>query len=418
MHVQAVSREAAGPVRESASLESTPEIRVARSLAEVEALREAWTAWGGHRDSDIDFYLMILASYTQVIRPHVIGIFQDGKPEAILIGRLEWKSVGFRVGYFSAGSLTVRCLTFVYGAMRGNGSAENARTLVGELLDCLKRKEADIAQFEWAPVESPLYPAAMELPGRLGRDLAPAKQAHHRLVLPETFESVFARLSGNRKKEIRRNVKRLHAHPAGEFKIVCYRDPADMDRFFQDTEEIAKKTYQRGLGATIADTPQMRMRIGLAAKKGWLRGYVLYLGERPCAFWIGMLYGKTFVSEFMGFDPEFRQFSPGTVLLTQVLEKLCERAHGDVVEDLDFGWGTAEYKELFCSETWQEACVFVFGPTLKGMAAKSLRTGAVVVDGTARKILGSALPRVKRMWRDRLARRNRPAESGHHGGNE
>jgi len=35
------------------------EIRTARSLPEIEELRESWMAWPSHRDSDIDFYLSL-----------------------------------------------------------------------------------------------------------------------------------------------------------------------------------------------------------------------------------------------------------------------------------------------------------------------------------------------------------------------
>src|ERR1700683_2864939 len=62
------------------------DIRIARDFAEVESLREAWSRWPGHRDSEIDFYLMILRSYPEVLRPHVIALYRNEQPEAILIG--------------------------------------------------------------------------------------------------------------------------------------------------------------------------------------------------------------------------------------------------------------------------------------------------------------------------------------------
>ena len=60
--------------------------------------------------------------------------------------------------------------------------------------------------------------------------------------------------------------------------------------------------------------------LGVGDSEGWLRAYLLYLGDRPCAFWIGMLYNGPFVSEYMSYDPEFRQFSPGMVLIMRVIE--------------------------------------------------------------------------------------------------
>ena len=80
-----------GPLAEPQKSEKV-EIRVARSLCEVEALREPWSAWPGHRDSDIDFHLMKLQSDPEVVRPHVIALYQSGKPQAVLVGRLERKA--------------------------------------------------------------------------------------------------------------------------------------------------------------------------------------------------------------------------------------------------------------------------------------------------------------------------------------
>jgi hypothetical protein len=40
------------------------EIRTARSLPEIEALRESWMAWPSHRDSDIDFYLSLAGPFS------------------------------------------------------------------------------------------------------------------------------------------------------------------------------------------------------------------------------------------------------------------------------------------------------------------------------------------------------------------
>lgn len=384
----------------------TVEIRILRSVAEVEALREVWSAWGGHRDSDIDFVLMIIDSYPQAVRPHVIALCRHGEPEALLIGRLEKKRLTFKIGYVSVFQPAVRCLTFVYGAVRGNGAAENTSLLVREALAALKRDEADIALFEFVPIESPLFKLALDLPGPLCRDTFPASQEHHVMTVPESIEAVYQQMSGSRRKHLRSSIKKLELHPAGVPRIVCYRDVLELDRLFHAAEEIARKTYQRGLGAGFADSPDVRQRLDLAARKGWLRAYLLYLGDRPVAFWIGMLYQETFVSEYMGYDPEFRQSAPGMVLIMRVVEGFCSHQFGDNVKELDFGLGHAEYKALLCTRSWVESAVFVFSPTSKGLLLKSMRAITRIVDLTARRVLSSrdVFPRLKKLWRNRLAK--------------
>jgi hypothetical protein len=357
---------------------------------------------------------MIVQSLPEVVRPHVVALYRYGKLESILVGRLESKLLSFRVGYVNLFRPWARCLTFVYGAIHGDASAQSTEVLVHAVMDSLNQGEADVALFEFAPLDTPLYQLALRLPGVLRRDTRPAPQAHHSLALPSSIDGVYSRMSRERRKHTKASIKKLEAGPFGKVTIACYSAPQELDKLFQDAEEIARKTYQRGLGVGFADNPMVRRRLELGARKGWLRAFMLYVGDRPCAFWIGMLYQGTFVSEYMGYDPEFRQHSPGMVLIMRVIEGFCRGANGDVVRELDFGLGHAEYKEALCSRTWQEAAVFIFSPTLKGITLKLMRTVTRLLDGAARRALAATdmVQRLKRVWRDRRAKRQwRPSVS-------
>ena len=92
----------------------------------------------------------------------------------------------------------------------------------------------------------------------------------------------------------------------------------------RDAEELARRSYQRGLGVGFTSSPQMRQRLEFEAAKGWLRGYVLYFEEKACAFWIGSLYQGTFYSDFIGYDADYAKFSPGLYLVINALEELSD----------------------------------------------------------------------------------------------
>jgi hypothetical protein len=387
------------------------EITVARSVEEVEALRPAWVSWPGHRDSDIDFYLMIVRSYREVLRPYVIALYRDGRPDAILVGRLERKRISFPIGYLRGLPIQAKCLRFVYGGIHGDESLENVRALAGEVVSRLAQGEADLAMLEFVPLETTLYQIARSLPGIFCRDSLSTPQRHRSMTIPDKIEQVYGMMSGHRRKVIRQCAKRLRGSPAGEPRIKCYRMVSDFDRLFHDVEEIARKTYQRGLGAGFADTPDVRARLQLAVDKGWLRAYVLYLGSRPCAFWIGMSYGDAFLSEYMGYDPEFRDLSPGMFLIMSVLEGFCDHAEGDLVRRVDWGLGDAEYKEVLSDNAWLEANVYVFAPSVKGLALKSVRVATELIVRSARHLLSSTglSARIKRLWRNHLAKRSQTA---------
>jgi hypothetical protein len=388
------------------------EIRAARSVAEVEALRPAWAGWPAHRDSDIDFYLMIVRSRPEVLRPHVIGLFRNGQPTAILVGRLEQKRLKIRVGYLSVLSPWVKCLTFVCGALHGDASTDHARRLLREVASCLRQGEADLAVLEFVPLDSVLYQLALALPGVA--HAGPAPQGHSFMTVPDSIDEVYGRMSGQRRWHIRASAKKLRAGAAGVPKVVCYRNPRDLDRLFEDAEQIARKTYQRELGVGFSETPEVRARLSLAAEKGWLRAYVLYLEDRPCAFLIGMIYGDTFLGEYTGYDHEFRHLSPGMVLIMHAIETFCEHADGDFVRQVDFGPGNAEYKEVLGDRTRPEATIYVFGSSLRGLALKYAWVAAGLVDRSARRLLTAAglFAKVKSRWRKHLARRSQAKAHG------
>lgn len=396
----------------TAAAESSLKVTVARSVMEIEALRAAWMEWPGNRDSDIDFYLMILRTYPEVLQPYVVAVYRNGQPSAILIGRLEKRRVAFKFGYFGGLRPLARCITFGYYPLRGEDSPENIRLLLTEVVRSLDRGEADLATLEWIPVSTPLYEAALTIPGFWRRDIHPPEQGHAKLKLPKSIDDVYGRMSGRRRKGIRGDIRRLKERAGPELQVKEYRHGHELDTLFRDAEAVAQRTYLRGLQTGFSDTPLVRERLSLCAEKGWLRAYVAYVGARPFAFWIASLYGPTFGGEFIGYDPEWREFSPGMFLMLHVIEGLCRRDDGDLAEEVDWGGGHAEYKKALSDSEWQEARIYIFGMTPKGILLKSFRGLTVSVERLLRRILESTnlLPKVKKFWRERL--RARASKSG------
>jgi CelD/BcsL family acetyltransferase involved in cellulose biosynthesis len=152
----------------------------------------------------------------------------------------------------------------------------------------------------------------------------------------------------------------------------------------------------------------MRKRLHLKAEKGWLRAYVLYIGDRPCAFWVGTLYCQEFHSDFMGYDPDYSKYSPGMYLINQVIESFCNS--NEEIAAIDFGLGDAQYKEILGDVQWQDACAYVFAPTLRGLALNAMRTPIMAIDRAGRQALGRVklLSKLKKLWRRRAALTGQP----------
>src|SRR5579884_3062210 len=86
------------------------QVRVLRTLSEIEKIRSAWESWPGNRDSEIDFYLTVLRNNSATIRPHVLLVERACQPDAILVGRIDRRKMDFSVATCACG-LTLKFCT-------------------------------------------------------------------------------------------------------------------------------------------------------------------------------------------------------------------------------------------------------------------------------------------------------------------
>jgi hypothetical protein len=355
----------------------------------------------------MDAYLHTLASRPDVIAPYVITALRDDVPEALLVGRCEWTSVPIRVGYRNLSELKIRALTFIYGGQLGHLSLDASRGAVRQVLSSLKTGEADIAFFNHLHAGSHLHSCVTTMPGFRARDPFPSLRIHRAMTVPESVDAFFLRLSPKVRKNQRWQTRKLEADHPGDAKLRCFRDVSELEVLFRDVEEVARRTYQRGLGVGFVNSPEMRGRLELSARKGWLRAFVLYVAGAPWAFWIGTSYGQTFHSDFMGYNPVHSSYSPGMCLIMKVIEQFCNRTHSAGIKEIDFGLGDAQYKEILGDREWADVSVYIFGPSMKGLATSLLRVPALLVERAARAGLQRTglVSRIKRIWRESTRRR-------------
>jgi hypothetical protein len=390
----------------SVSAEERLTIRVADTIQEVEEFRDVWSAWNSDRDTDIDFCLQHVWKSDEFIRPHVVVIFRNGSPVAMFLGRLEHSRIDLRIGYLKLLSMKVKLLAFASGGFLGNGSAENVDAFIRSAMNELRNGLADTVLLQQVRPGSEMYRSALGLPSFATRDYLSKTVAHHVMKLSDVngsrSDSHWADFLRKRKKIRRGIIKDFN----DSVKVERLCDAAELDYAIGQVEPIAARSYQRGLGVGFKDSPQMRDRLRLCAEKGWLRIYLLSLGGKPCAFWVGTVYNGTFTSDDIGFDTQFGKYSPGMFLLTEMIEDFSEEG----VREIDFGLGGGLYKERFSNLQSEEAAVFFFAPTLKGLCVNAARTATGLLDNLIRRVLAqtSLLPKIKKIWRTRLAAQGAP----------
>jgi CelD/BcsL family acetyltransferase involved in cellulose biosynthesis len=188
-------------------------------------------------------------------------------------------------------------------------------------------------------------------------------------------------------------------------KLGILRRPAEAERLFADIDSVAARTYQHETGAIFRDSALERELAVLGLRKGWFRAYLLYLDERPIAFWTGFAYGGTFGWRGVtGYDPEFRRYSPGIYVLTRMLEDL---SRDPAISVFDIGGGDVEYKRYYGDNRWEEVDVRLFAPGLRGLTVNAVGSSVQALHQGLRRLgaAGGAERSATRLRNRRLKKR-------------
>ena len=232
---------------------------------------------------------------------------------------------------------------------------------------------------------------------------APHQYAHHLVRFSGTFEDYLKKqFSGQARNGLKRKIRKYCDHVKDQNPWREYRTPEEVREFYNLARQISARTYQEKLlrkGLTDgAEDEWARL-----AQQGIGRGYLLFDGPKPVAYMTGELRNGILLNDFQGFDPEYRNWSPGTILQYFALQKLYEKPEG--VHIWDFGEGEGTHKAFFANESLQCADVFYFPPTPRALA---LFTGQAGLHFASRGIVAlldhyGLKERVKRVMRRRAS---------------
>jgi hypothetical protein len=375
------------------------EVRVARTPEEVEAMREAWEALAvDNPAADPDHLLTLIRHSPEQLRPHVVLLERDGRAEAMAVGRVGEVLLGARLGYATVLRPRLQALVVAQGGLVGADEA-HAGPLLAAVLDTLQHESLDVIRLR-ARVGSPAHELATTRPGALVRGRAADAVVRRRARLPETFPEYLQARSAKTRSNIQRYGRRLESRFGDGLSLRLFRTPAELPRLVRDTRAVHEKTYQHGLGAGFEDTQPARALRRLAAERGWLHAWVLYLDGVPSAFWHGTLYRRIFYTGPTGFDPQHKDLRLGTYVLAKMADHLCGKA-----DWMDFGMGDAEYKRHFGDESWAEEDVLIFARRPRPVVVNLARTGVLGASRAGKAALerSGKLAAARRRWRDRLA---------------
>ena len=338
-------------------------VRTIRDLHELENLRPIWKSWSGTRDSDLDFFSSAVRSRGSGCQPHVIVLARNARPDAILVGLCERKKIPVKLGRITICQPEVNVLEFVHGGLRGAASAENSVALIQQVMQSLDQGEADVALWRRLDVHSPLYSGVLQLQPFALRDHFPCDDDQWLMDFPKGLDAFLSSLCRSQRSKLRRKYKKVLKHFAGRVEVRQFCSVADLELAISAMEEIARKSDKRRFGWGFFDTLQIREQMSVAAEGGWLKVFVLYVEDKPVAFWMGTLYNRCLQADHVGYDPAWSEFSPGIFLFLNILEDLRDAD----IEIVDFGGRGSQLKQCFGALRRVESQVNIYAPTLRGV---------------------------------------------------
>ncbi len=246
----------------------------------------------------------------------------------------------------------------------------------------------DMMYLEALPVDSGLHRAIAALDGK--RDavwsyIPRPPQPHWLLQLKPDFEKYLMTFPGDRRGKLRRRVKKIDKEAKQPVRVERVTTPAQVPGFLTQVEHVSSISWQgTRLQQVVKDAPAERAKMMRHAERGWMRSYLLYVGDKCIAFVIGEQESGIFYYDRIGYDPAWSQYAPGIVLFYKVVEDL--HAH-DAPAWLDFGTGDNSYKRLYGTESFDCVDVYLLRRSAYMGAARTVHRSLTAAEQAAREVI-------------------------------
>jgi len=226
-----------------------------------------------------------------------------------------------------------------------------------------------------------------------------------------SFADYLAKFSSKSRANLRKKLRRFEERCGAPARWRVYRTPDELSEFHAMARAVSARTYQeRLLDSGLPDDPNFLAGMRARAAADSVRAFLLFHGDRPVAYLYCPSVDGILIYDFLGYDPEYRDLSPGTVLHLLALEALFAEGRWRM---FDYTEGEGEHKKLFATGSVLCADVYYLRPTLRNRAAVALhRAFDSFSSGLARLLdrigLKKRLKRLLRAWSSRRSKQAPP----------
>jgi CelD/BcsL family acetyltransferase involved in cellulose biosynthesis len=266
-----------------------------------------------------------------------------------------------------------------------------------------------------ATVAIPAHPISAD-PGwlKITRDYlryVPGVTVHYFIEPGSSFNEYLHQMPRKHRQELLRKRRRFVEHSGGEIDLRSYRSLPEARMFYPLACDISRKTYQHklldvGLPETASFEADQLNRAGRDA----MRGYLLFHRGTAIAYACGTVMEDCLRFRCIGYDPAFRDLSPGIVLIYEALRSAIGEG---CFATIDFGFGEAQYKRAFATGALRCATVFFFRPTARHLIMIAAHRACIAASDACAAIANrlGIKDRIKRHLRTRAVRAGRAGRS-------
>jgi CelD/BcsL family acetyltransferase involved in cellulose biosynthesis len=290
---------------------------------------------------------------------------------------------------FRVGELTLFSQPFERLHVNGEpivGASCDAETAIAALLASLRStlNPAQALYFEGVGVGSAMERAVRRDSTRAAWQVVEPAPPYERCLirLPDSFDAYMGALKSQTRQNLRNGRRRLEKHLGGALRLVRCTNVEDVPDFVRRAAAVSRKTYQwHLLGLGLRDPDALERTLAAMAVHGWTRCYLLECNGVATAFMLGYLYRGTYYYVDVGFDPDWEEWSVGTVLHLDVLRDLME---GDPrAQAFDFSSGSGVHKKRFSNATRLETSYLLVPRTARNRALLAAYRATDALSGAA-----------------------------------
>jgi hypothetical protein len=228
-------------------------------------------------------------------------------------------------------------------------------------------------------------------------------QPRWRIQFPANADEYWQSFSSRSLSKFRRSLKKF-----GTVRLERVTSLEQLPDFLRAAHEISQQSWQtRQFGLRIRNDEAELRQMSILAQHGSLRSYLWWIDGHPAAFALCNQHRGCFRYEEIAYCQEFAQFSPGRVMLQQIVEDLLRH---DPPRTFDFGGGDAEYKRQFANLESRSGTVWLVPSSMRARMSLMYLKSCRRLRSAARSVVNTCgLATKARQW---IRRRGGESSSG------